>query len=399
MEIAPLPENESARLSALSRYQLMDSEQEQDYDDLAMLAAEICQTPVALITLIGEKRQWFKATYGTKVTENHRDFTFCSHAILNNEEVMIVNNATKDHRFIDNPMVTGEHQVVFYAGVPLVNPEGYALGSICVIDNAEKDLSEMQIRALKILGRQALHLMELRRRACEHERINKELAESNSFIQKFAERVAHDIKNPLGNIMLTAQALRAKAQKEGHEGYFRFIDISLNSARKLLNYVNELLIYSKSPADFTKQEKGFSLTVLLEEVMDMLTIPDCYKISLPEDAEIRCSRIALEQTLLNLLSNAIRYNDKSIPEIEVLFEENATGYYFTVKDNGIGMSPEIQSRIFDNGYCSGVADRFENKGSGIGLGSVKSQVERLHGSIRVESSEGEGSSFFLYLPK
>ncbi|WP_316818824.1 GAF domain-containing sensor histidine kinase [Pedobacter nyackensis] len=397
MKTARLPENESARLIALSSYQLMDSEQEQNYDDLALLAAEICQTPVALITLIGEQRQWFKSRYGTELTENHRDYTFCSHAILDGQEIMIVSDARTDERFSDNPMVTGEHKVVFYAGVPLVNSEGYALGSICVIGNEKKQLNDSQIRALKILGRQTLQLMELRKKACEYEKVNKDLAESNSFIQRFAERVAHDIKNPLGNIMLTLQALSAKTKKAGDESYSRFIELSMNSAKNLLSYVNELL--GNSSAQAQQNQDAFSLSALLKEVLDMLTIPDNYKIKLPADAELFCSRIALEQMLLNLLSNAVRYNDKVYPEIEVSFEPTDAGYSFVVRDNGRGIPLEVRERIFEHGYCSGLPDRFEKKGNGIGLGAVRSQVERLNGTIKVESVEGQGSDFFLYLPK
>jgi len=399
MKIARLPENEPARLKALSSYQLMDSEQEQDYDNLALLAAEICQTPVALITLIGEQRQWFKSRYGTELTENHRDYTFCSHAILDGQEIMIVDDARTDSRFSDNPMVTGEHKVVFYAGVPLVNSEGYALGSICVIGNEKKQLTDSQIRALKILGRQALQLMELRRKAVEYEKVNKELADSNSFIQRFAERVAHDIKNPLGNIMITLQALAAKTKKTGDESYSRLIELSFNSSKNLLNYVNELLVNSKLSADLNRNHDTFSLSALLKEVLEMLSIPENYKIKLPADVDLSCSRVALEQMLLNLLSNAVRYNDKADPEIEVTFEQTDSGYSFTVCDNGIGMSAEIQEHIFDHGYCAGIPDRFQKKGNGIGLGAVKSQVERLNGRIKVESVEGEGSGFFVYLPK
>ncbi|MEJ2903651.1 GAF domain-containing sensor histidine kinase [Pedobacter panaciterrae] len=398
MKVASLPENESARLSALASYQLMDSEQEQEYDDLAMLAAEICQTPVALITLIGEQRQWFKSRYGTELTENHRDYTFCSHAIIDDQEIMIVSDATEDSRFFDNPMVT-QHKVVFYAGVPLVNPDGYALGSICVIGNEKKQLNDSQIRALKILGRQALQLIELRKKVYEYEEVNKALEESNGLVRKFAERVAHDIKNPLGNIMLTAQALRSKAEKAGHDGYYRFIDISLNSAKKLVDYVNELLRDTKTSTGVGEEKEVFSLTHLLEEVISMLTVPENCKLQLPLDAEICSSRIALEQILLNLLSNAIRYNDKIHPEIKIKFEQTAEGYTFVVGDNGIGMSKEVLSSIFEHGYCSGVLDRFSNIGNGIGLGTVKSQVERLRGRIEVESTMDVGSTFFLYLPK
>jgi len=398
MKVASLPENESARLSALASYQLMDSEQEQEYDDLAMLAAEICQTPVALITLIGEQRQWFKSRYGTELTENHRDYTFCSHAIIDDQEIMIVSDATEDSRFFDNPMVT-QHKVVFYAGVPLVNPDGYALGSICVIGNEKKQLNDSQIRALKILGRQALQLIELRKKVYEYEEVNKALEESNGLVRKFAERVAHDIKNPLGNIMLTAQALRSKAEKAGHDGYYRFIDISLNSAKKLVDYVNELLRDTKTSTGVGEEKEVFSLTRLLEEVISMLTVPENCKLQLPLDAEICSSRIALEQILLNLLSNAIRYNDKIHPEIKIQFEQTAEGYTFVVGDNGIGMSEEVLNSIFEHGYCSGIFDRFSNIGNGIGLGTVKSQVERLRGRIEVESTMGVGSTFFLYLPK
>lgn len=383
----------------MSSYQLMDSEREQDYDDLALLAAEICQTPIALITLIGEHRQWFKSKYGTDLTENHRDYTFCSHAIVDGQEIMVVNDARKDVRFADNPMVTGEHKVVFYAGVPLINREGYALGSICVIGKEKKQLTENQIQGLKILGRQALQLMELRKKAREYEKVNKELAESNSFIERFAQRVAHDIKNPLGNIMITLQALNAKTKKLGDQGYSRLIELSFNSSKNLLNYVNALLINSGTPTQLPQMQERFSLATLLKEVKDMLSIPEDYKLRLPEDAEMSCSRIALEQMLLNLLSNAVRYNDKANPEIEVAFEQTDRGYSFKVRDNGIGMSTEVQQRIFEEGYCLGIPDRFQKRGSGIGLGAVRSQVERLNGSITVESVEGEGSIFSLYVPR
>jgi signal transduction histidine kinase len=399
MIVARLPENESERLSALSAYQLMDSEQEQDYDDLAMLAAEICQTPVALITLIEDQRQWFKSRYGTEVTENHRDYTFCAHTFLDGQEIMIVNDARKDPRFFDNPMVTGEHRVVFYAGVPLINPDGYALGSICVIGNEKKMLTDNQISALKILGRQALQLMELRKKALEYGKVNKELAESNNYIERFAERVAHDIKNPLGNIMLTMQSLKTKTEKAGDDSYSRLVEISMNSAKNLLSYVNDLLSNSKTHKESGQHHAGFSLSALLQEVLGMLTIPENCKITLPTDVEVYYSRVCLEQMLLNLLSNAIRYNDKLYPEIEVCFEQSDIGYTFVVRDNGIGMSTEVQERIFEHGFSSGVPDRFERKGSGIGLGAVSSQVERLNGSIKVESIEGNGSTFYLQLPR
>ncbi|RYD72986.1 MAG: GAF domain-containing protein [Sphingobacteriales bacterium] len=188
MIIYPLPTNETERLSALGSYNISGDGQERDFDDLTQLAAEICQTPVALVTIVGDDTQWFKSNFGTDITQTPREVAFCSHAIAGNSDIMVVNNARKDSRFAENPLVTGHPDIVFYAGVPLINPEGYALGTLCVIDHQEKGLSESQISALKILAKQAQHQLELRRKVSELERVNIALSESNLFIEKFAQR-------------------------------------------------------------------------------------------------------------------------------------------------------------------------------------------------------------------
>ena len=154
--------DEAARLAALRQYRILDTEPERAFDDLALLASHICETPIALITLVDADRQWFKARTGLAATETPRAISFCTHAIRDHG-LFIIPDARDDERFRDNPFVTGELQLRFYAGAPLVTPEGHALGTICVIDSVPRTLTDDQREALDALRRQVQAQLELRR--------------------------------------------------------------------------------------------------------------------------------------------------------------------------------------------------------------------------------------------
>lgn len=158
----PIPDNEAERLKALKRYCVLDTQDEPAYDDITRLAAYICQTPIALISLVDRDRQWFKSGTGTDLKQTERGVSFCAHALLQPDTVMIVGNTLHDPRFKNNPLVVGEHRVRFYAGAPLVSRNGYALGALCVMDQKPRKLSEEQIDALRRLSRQVTELFELR---------------------------------------------------------------------------------------------------------------------------------------------------------------------------------------------------------------------------------------------
>lgn len=154
--------DETARLAALRQYRILDTEPERAFDDLALLASQICETPIALITLVDADRQWFKARTGLAETETPRAVSFCAHAI-HQHELFVVPDARDDERFRDNPFVTGGLFVRFYAGAPLITPEGHALGTICVIDSVPRTLTPNQREALEALRRQVQAQLELRR--------------------------------------------------------------------------------------------------------------------------------------------------------------------------------------------------------------------------------------------
>ena len=160
--MAAVQQDETARLAALRKYRILDTEPERAFDDLALLASQICETPIALITLIDAERQWFKARTGIAETETPRAVSFCTHAI-GQRDLFIVPDARNDERFRDNPLVTGGPFVRFYAGAPLVTPEGHALGTICVIDSVPRTLTPEQTEALDSLRRQVQAQLELRR--------------------------------------------------------------------------------------------------------------------------------------------------------------------------------------------------------------------------------------------
>jgi two-component system cell cycle sensor histidine kinase/response regulator CckA len=156
--------NEAKRLKVLWQYDILDTVPEEVFDDLTELAARICEAPIALISLVDEDRQWFKSKVGLTINETSRDISFCAHAIKQ-EDLFIIPDATKDLRFANNPLVTSDPKIRFYAGAPLTTPDGHALGSLCVIDKVPRELRLEQRQALRVLARHVMTQLELRRHA------------------------------------------------------------------------------------------------------------------------------------------------------------------------------------------------------------------------------------------
>jgi len=400
MIVADLTEDEESRLKSLDSYEILDSLAQKDFDDITRLASEICNTPISLISFVDEGRQWFKSRHGLETTETPREYAFCAHAILNPSEILVVPDATKDERFMHNPLTTGHPRVVFYTGVPLVNEEGHALGTLCVIDNQPKELAESQLIALKALANQVMAQLELRRKVKELNILTLELKKSNQYLERFALMASHDIKSPLTSIMLTGQLLKSKYQANLDEKGNRMLDIINSSANRLLDFLNQMLEYSKSYKTLSQKKDEVCVNQLIEEVLKLVDIPESFRIETPQKLlYIKTSAIALEQILVNLLNNAVRYNDKPEGLIRMEFEEKPGFYQFRISDNGIGIEAKNFNKIFEPMVTLNSKDRYNKTGSGIGLSTVKNLVGSLGGEIEVESVLNEGTTFQFTIQK
>ncbi|MBM3430022.1 MAG: PAS domain S-box protein, partial [Bacteroidetes bacterium] len=185
MQAASFPSNENDRINALNRYQILDTLSEEEYNALTRLAAQICGTKIALISIIDENRQWFKSKVGLDVSETPRDLAFCAHAINTPNEPFIIEDARLDDRFKDNPLVTGDPNVIFYAGIPLVNQDDFPLGTLCVIDDNPKTLTTEQLDGLKTLSKSVMNLLELRRKNASLEKEKITFLDSLAFNNPF----------------------------------------------------------------------------------------------------------------------------------------------------------------------------------------------------------------------
>lgn len=190
----PLPDNEIARLDALYQYKILDTPPEKVFDDFTFLAAQICCTPIALISLLDGNRQWFKSKVGLTVSETSRDVAFCAYAILHSQP-LLVRNALEDPRFSTNPLVTSDPNIRFYVGAPLITPEGFKIGTLCVIDMVPRELTLEQVEALNVLSGQVIAQLELRRNVMimsrsiiQRQQVAARLRRQNEFVEVFYYR-------------------------------------------------------------------------------------------------------------------------------------------------------------------------------------------------------------------
>ncbi len=370
-----LPENEAQRLQALHDYCILDTPSEEEFDEIVQLASQICDTPVSLISLIDSHRQWFKARIGVEVDETPRDLAFCAHAI-HHDEALVVNDATQDERFANNPLVASDPNIRFYAGLPLITPSGYRLGTLCVIDKKPRNLSDEQLFALKVLSKQVVRQLELKRQnqslAKSLNQIqvqNKELTRLNHIGDRLISIISHDLSSPLSSIKGVVSLLNQEQLTREEIQYITsnitlLIDSSSELLEQLLHWGN-----SKIRGD-APNIQPIRLHSLVEEKIDkfkLLTQPKGNTIvnNVDSSYELLADAVLLKFIIRNLIQNANKFTEEGT--IEIGAEHNEEFHIITIKDSGCGMTPEQTEQLFDWGNRFSTLGTSDEKGSGLGL--------------------------------
>jgi len=398
-----IPKNENERLENLKSYQILDTLPENEYDEITYLASQICGTPISLISLIDETRQWFKSHHGLQATETPKEYAFCAHAINDPGNILIVPDSRIDERFHDNPLVTGDPYVIFYVGIPLVTPMGYPLGTLCVIDNKPKKLDESQINALKALANQLIKLLELRISLIELRKSEEKLRELNATKDRLFSIIGHDLRGPISSFKSIIDLLVSDCDLFDSESLMDILHEIQKSAGSTYDLLENLLAWARSQQNeivFSPEEIVLDEIVL--KTIDLLSNLSKNKgivinNNITGNTIVYADKNMLMTVLRNLISNAIKFTPKG-KQIHVLASKNKKEHLITVKDEGTGIKPENLKKLFKNTEHLTTYGTNGEKGCGLGLLLCKDFIGKHNGNIWVESELDKGSSFIFTLP-
>ncbi|MBX2916076.1 MAG: GAF domain-containing sensor histidine kinase [Cyclobacteriaceae bacterium] len=384
-----IPENDQERVAALQTYQLTGTPPEQEFDELVEMASRICDMPMSAITLIDSSQQWLKAKIGLPHSVGPREEAFCAHTILD-EQLLIVPDATRDERFANNPLVTGNPDIRFYAGMPLINPDGFRLGSLCVLDTKPRELTESQQYYLSVLARQVVKQMELRKKVLELKLLN----DANS---KLISVISHDLRSPLNSLFgLLELAEKYNLTQEDFKKFLPDVKRGFAAANSLLTNLLEW-----AAIQFTQTQLKFSQTPLrplVEELIEENHLlfekkQNTILNKIETDLEGWINVNLVKAILRNLILNANKFT--SVGTITITARKQPDKVEIAVQDTGSGIAPERLARLFEWESRTSTIGTGGERGSGFGLQLCKEFVQQGGGSIWVSSQEGKGSIFYF----
>lgn len=399
--------DESTRLSALHALEVLDTPPEAVFDDLVRLASLACGTPIALVSLVDEDRQWFKAKVGLQATQTERSVAFCSVAIESPSEILLVEDATCDERFRDNPLVTGDPRVRFYAGAPIVSDEGQPLGTVCVIDHEPRKLDEGQLEILRLAGAQAAELLRLRRSELELARSVAEVAKRaeeieqllidaqihNESLERFARIISHDLRGPVRTMgSLASFAIEDLGDGRTEEGMEHLQRIVQRADRLELMHQGLLeYIGMRRPED-----RGLvDVERIITELVENHTAEGNVDLETFGLAPLDTSHTMLTTILSNLVSNSIKHSVNGRVRIELGAAPEGNEIVYRYRDDGPGIPPEYAEQVFQP--FATLRPKDEVDGAGLGLSLARRAAETMGGSLELEPSV-VGVSFVLRLP-
>lgn len=391
MELAPVQINEQDTMLGDGEFSFPGIIDASFFNSAFHLAAQILNRPSILSGVIDPQGKCFKLQDGVPAIKDV--FAFAT------EKVTVITDLSKSSAFRSNPLVAGAPNFIFYAGIPMIAASGGVTGTFCLWDTAPAEPTEEQVLALQSLaGVVGAHYEQAKKLAWQHQKI-EELKTANADLDSFANIAAHDLKSPLNAIISLTHLIKSNygtaLDEEGNE-YIAFLGMAANNLTELVTGIQN---YSRSTQVLSEQKEPINFTDLVEEVTGLLEIPENVSIRYEKNEKvIASSRVALIQILLNLLDNAIRYNDKDEIVIDIQFEEGKNSYTISVKDNGPGITGVARDKIFDL-FKTLQKKIKEKKDITIGLAIVKKLVEKLNGAIHMQPEEPCGTTFIITIPK
>ncbi len=401
------------RLEALRLYQILDTAPEEAFDELTLLLTQICETPIAFITLVEAHRQWFKSKVGIDATQNPLSVGFCP-LVIPKREILIIPDTLVDQQYATNPLAVSNPQVRFYAGAPLTTAEGHIIGTICALDYVPRKLSQKQVDALQVLSRQVMTQLELRRVLIdldERQQVElvllesiKELEKLNQLKDDFLSTVSHELRTPMSNMKIAIQMLKRFLTDTNQQSQ-RYIKILQSECNREINLLDDLLDLQRLEA--ASYPISLVETVSLQEWLPSMMEPfrvrtqerqQTLQLNLsPDLPPLISNRASLERILAELLNNACKYTASGGEIVlSIDYKSVSATTIFTI-NNSEEISASELPRIFEKFYRVPKADRWQQGGTGLGLALVHKLVERLQGNIQVKSSNG-WTSFIVQLP-
>jgi signal transduction histidine kinase len=382
----PRPANEAQRLEALQAYSILDTPFEAAFDDIVKIASQICGTPMALISLVDDARQWFKAAVGIPVRETPVEMAFCAHAVLQ-PDVFVVTDTHLDPRFIANPLVTGDPGLRFYAGAPLRTPDGYQLGTVCVLDRQPRELGDNQREALQALARQTMALLELRRSLGAAEAMQKHL-------RSLMAIAGHDLRQPLQSITMALEIARLKSAEPL---VIKQASAGIAAVMKLGQDLDDLAMASSAAANMIAPKKTAVPVSELFAALELSWRPQADRKGLRLrfascGGEVVSHPGLLKSVLGNLVGNAIKYTNQG--GVLVGCRRFQGDLRISVIDTGIGIAPERQAEMFGAFHKADLG----SDGLGLGLSIVRSAVDLLGHDLSLQSIPGRGTAISVTIP-
>lgn len=409
-------ENELARLQTLLEYEILDTAPEIEYDDITDMASMICDTPIALISLSDENRQWFKSRRGLDANEIPRDISFCGH-VIQGQKVMNVPDSLKDERFFDNPFVLGPPYARFYAGAPILAPNGLATGTVCVIDRQPRQLSEKQLNSLEALARLVAGQLETRKANAAIRRQLQELQDCSKKISRqeealvhsakmtslgeMASGLAHEINNPLAIIMGYNQIILDLSEKNtlAPEKALELSHRIEKTGSRIAKIIASLRAFARDGRN--DPYANASVLEIVNQALDFCRSRfKSHKILLdvreiPAELSFECQRVQVSQMLLNLLNNSFDAVDGKTEKwvrVEVLNHDNEIS--FVVTDSGKGIPEGIRANIMHPFFTT----KMVGKGAGLGLSVANGILQAHSGNLRLDTAN-RNTCFVATFPK